>query len=86
MRGDYRKVIVKPGDLEWSIRTYDNSSQQLIPTDLDILEGRQYDNLEGPKKALIVSFNLPSSSYATMALREVLGEEPELEEEGEEPQ
>lgn len=92
MRGDYRRVIARPGDLQWSVRQYGEATEQLVASDLDQLSGRTLQPTSGelvfylpnssmpelthsgPLKALELSFNLPTSSYATMALREVIGD------------
>ena len=73
--GDYRAMIVLPGDVTWSIIGHDDPLQDLIPSDKDTLEGKVSvpENLEqGKYKSLILKFSLPSSSYATIALREVM--------------
>lgn len=75
--GDYRKLICRPKDFDFDIKEYYDPLQPLIQTDLMKLDG---DNIEiQPKKeenekvkvAMIVGFSLPSSSYATIALREL---------------
>lgn len=86
--GSYRKIMVRPDNLEWCLRQYSNPHQNLIDTDLDLLskkgtttpnETSQADkehetaiNNGSSDEALIVSFELPSSSYATMCLRELM--------------
>ncbi|ORX79103.1 tRNA pseudouridine synthase D [Anaeromyces robustus] len=71
--GSYRKLIVKPGNVEWSVIGYNDEDADLAISDLDIINGKQAPtNIPNGKfKALQISFSLPSSSYATMALREV---------------
>lgn len=53
---------------------YNSENDTLIRSDADELFGdsepKSIEN--GSQKALIVEFSLPSSSYATMALREIL--------------
>ncbi|EEB08416.1 pseudouridine synthase [Schizosaccharomyces japonicus yFS275] len=69
--GDYRRLVVKANKLEWSILKYDDAEQQLLPTDRDILEGNTIpDSKTKTLTALALNFQLPSSSYATMVLRE----------------
>ena len=75
--GDYRAMIVLPGDVTWSLVGHDDPIQDLIPSDKEALEnkvgaGGTGDNEQGKYKSLILKFSLPSSSYATMALREVM--------------
>ncbi|ORX55365.1 tRNA pseudouridine synthase D [Piromyces finnis] len=71
--GSYRKLIVKPGNVEWNIIGYNDEDADLALTDLDKINGKEAPiNIpDGKFKALQISFSLPTSSYATMALREV---------------
>jgi len=71
--GSYRKLIVKPGNVEWNIIGYNEEDADLALSDLDIINGKKIpdNDPEGKFKALQISFSLPTSSYATMALREV---------------
>ncbi|VEU21078.1 DEKNAAC102017 [Brettanomyces naardenensis] len=86
--GSYRKIISQTGNLEYFIRRYDSYTDELLRTDLGMLELRKQakvdgkaddpieqilpGNPEGSKTALIIKMQLPSSTYATMALRELL--------------
>lgn len=72
--GAYRKVFIKPVDLNWYFMRYNSENDTLIRSDAEELYGdKEPESIEnGSQKALIVEFNLPSSSYATMALREFL--------------
>lgn len=83
--GSYRKVMVKPSNVNWTIKQYSHPQQNLVETDLDRLnrelmskDKESGDKLVSPPKsdssdeALIVSFELPPSSYATMCLREIM--------------
>lgn len=74
MSGTYRKMLVKPIDLNWYFMQYNDENDTLIRSDIEELNGepdaRSIEN--GKQKALILAFSLPSSSYATMALREIL--------------
>uniref|UniRef100_A0AAJ7TWR6 Pseudouridylate synthase 7 homolog n=1 Tax=Petromyzon marinus TaxID=7757 RepID=A0AAJ7TWR6_PETMA len=74
LSGAYRKVIVRPRGMTWELCRYDDSTVPLIATDLDLLEGRSPAPAqpEGRYRALKMEFSLPPSSYATMAVREVL--------------
>ena len=84
--GSYRKIMVRPNNLKWTIEQYSNPYQNLVETDLDKLnkESASGDKMEADNRqsspiksdfsdeALIVSFELPPSSYATMCLRELM--------------
>lgn len=74
LSGAYRKVFIKPVDLNWYFMRYNSENDTLIRSDAEELYGdKEPESIEnGSQKALIVEFNLPSSSYATMALREFL--------------
>lgn len=88
LAGSYRNLIQKPVDLEYKIVSYTEPTQQLVNTDLEILNnqkgkenGQKFmkDKLEryvpdkgGDKKAVILKFQLGVSAYATMALRELM--------------
>jgi len=71
--GSYRKLIVKPRNLEHEVLRYDDYQQPLAQTDLDILTGRPPSAScpSGKYKALVIRFELPSSCYATMCFREL---------------
>jgi tRNA pseudouridine13 synthase len=83
--GSYRKIMVRPDDLDWCLRQYSNPHQNLVDTDLDLLYKKGNEststkdqvqnsaiNSGSSDEALIVSFQLPPSSYATMCLRELM--------------
>ena len=71
--GDYRSMVVLPGDVNWSLVGHEDPLQDLLPSDKDALESKAGVSVTGDKyKSLILMFSLPSSSYATMALREVM--------------
>lgn len=84
--GSYRKVMVRPSNVNWTVKQYSHPQQNLVETDLDKLNRELMtkdkesgvDKLVPPPKsdssdeALIVSFELPPSSYATMCLREIM--------------
>lgn len=74
LSGSYRKILQIPQDLNWKIVRYMNKTDDLIASDIDEMKGIEAleDNPEGTFKALIVQMTLKSSSYATMALRELL--------------
>jgi tRNA pseudouridine13 synthase len=75
--GDYRKIICHPTDVDYKIQEYFDPLQPLLQTDLMKLQGediviRPQQEGERSKLAMIVGFTLPSSSYATIALRELM--------------
>lgn len=81
LSGSYRSIAVKPGNVRWWFKRYNDETEQLVKTDLDILnqngvvgERLANDNAEekGENLALILNLTLQSSQYATMALREIM--------------
>lgn len=82
MSGDYRKILVKPKDLKYEIVSYENhSTTSLIKSDLDVLTNTQENgSIEESQqtgqrfKAVVIEFSLPTSSYATVLMREVMRE------------
>ena len=76
--GDYRKAIIHPKDFDYSIKEYYHPLQPLLQTDLMKLNGEEIviepkEKDETPTLvAMIVGFTLPSSTYATIALRELM--------------
>jgi tRNA pseudouridine13 synthase len=84
LKGDYRKLVCKPTDVDFEIQEYTNPLQPLIKTDFMELEeessnqnpDKQVDANEREGGAvllgMVVGFTLPSSSYATIALRELM--------------
>mmetsp|Transcript_14290 Transcript_14290/g.39866 ORF Transcript_14290/g.39866 Transcript_14290/m.39866 type:complete len:801 (-) Transcript_14290:148-2550(-) len=76
--GDYRNAIVHPNDFDYSVKEYYHPLQPLLQTDLMKLNGEEIA-IEPKEKeddptlvAMVVGFTLPSSSYATIALRELM--------------
>ncbi|KAJ5642448.1 hypothetical protein N7490_006448 [Penicillium lividum] len=80
LSGGYRKVFSRMGgDYSFDIKMYSDEDQQFIKTDLENLQS----NAEAPatpdapvtpagdKLAIVLKFQLGSSQYATMALREL---------------
>lgn len=74
LAGAYRKVVIRPSDVSWEMVSYDDPKIPLVHTDADKLEGRPEPVFvkEGKYRALKMEFSLPPSTYATMAIREVL--------------
>ncbi|XP_068786189.1 pseudouridylate synthase 7 homolog isoform X6 [Struthio camelus] len=74
LSGAYRKIIIRPQNVNWEVVAYDDPRIPLFNTDLDKLQGKPLPVLptDGKFRALKMAFSLPPSTYATMAIREVL--------------
>ncbi|XP_028412402.1 pseudouridylate synthase 7 homolog [Dendronephthya gigantea] len=75
LSGAYRHMVVKPESLSWEITCYDDPTVSLVETDYDRMMGVTKPAVscsDGKYKALRMEFTLPSSSYATMLVREIL--------------
>ncbi|KAL3280844.1 hypothetical protein HHI36_004073 [Cryptolaemus montrouzieri] len=74
LSGTYRKIFGQAKDLEWKIIKYNDPNDSLILSDFDKLRKFEAptDIPDGKYKALIIEVSLDSSSYATMALRELM--------------
>ncbi|XP_059843151.1 pseudouridylate synthase 7 homolog isoform X1 [Hypanus sabinus] len=74
LSGAYRKIIIRPQNVTWEILVYDDKKIPLVQTDVEKLEGVPLPKSSeaGKFKALKMDFSLPPSTYATMAIREVL--------------
>nr|XP_012149715.1 PREDICTED: pseudouridylate synthase 7 homolog [Megachile rotundata] len=72
--GTYRKILQIPSNLSWKIMHYKEKHSDLIMCDIDEMRKSTppKDEPEGQYKALIIEMSLKSSTYATMALREIL--------------
>lgn len=70
----HRKLLVKPSIMSWRWMRYNDVKQPLALTDKDRINGAQEPQSvpDGKYWALQMEFTLPTSTYATMALREVL--------------
>lgn len=64
LSGAYRKLIIKPTEMEWTVGYLDNMES--------VIEPESPLSQEGELRCLKMSISLPSSSYATMALREAM--------------
>jgi len=75
--GAYRKILTKPNNTTWEVLHYSDSNYPLMQADEDTLLGMTLPPPEenADKTAIKVSFDLDTSSYATMALREILKSE-----------
>jgi len=73
LAGAYRYMIARPHDLQFKLLRYTDPQEDLSYTDQDALNQVPLKtHEEGPLKALQIAFTLPSSTYATMLLREVM--------------
>lgn len=84
LSGSYRNLVSKIDNLEYYFRKYNDVADQLVRTDMEILklkeEGKQDDDVkqildgipDGKNTAVILKLQLGTSTYATMALREIL--------------
>ncbi|KAH9197850.1 hypothetical protein AeNC1_000217 [Aphanomyces euteiches] len=72
--GTYRHVVCKPKKVSHSIKRYDDETIPLVQSDVDILMNRtEVESIpDGKYRGICLQFILPSSSYATIAIRELL--------------
>ncbi|XP_077981805.1 pseudouridylate synthase 7 homolog [Glandiceps talaboti] len=72
--GSYRKIVGKPEQCTWNIYVYNDETIPLTLSDLDLLEDKPppVSIPDGKLKALKLEFTLPTSCYATMAIREIM--------------
>lgn len=78
--GDYRKLICRPSDVDFEVLEYNDELHPLLQNDLMKLQGHTVQQMQGASSrssdkslyAAAVGFSLPSSSYATMFLRELM--------------
>ncbi|ODN04500.1 Pseudouridylate synthase 7 [Orchesella cincta] len=86
-KGAYRKLLIRPHNVSHKIIQYGDADpvDTFIPSELDKAQHENKMNNEAAecasndtevgtkdKKCVIVEFSLPSSAYATMALREIM--------------
>lgn len=85
LAGSYRQIVSRVNNLEYYFRKYNKVTDPLVRTDLEMLKLREQagekkeevkqilDGVpDGEKTAVIIKMQLGVSTYATMALREVL--------------
>ncbi|KAF1780458.1 Pseudouridine synthase, catalytic domain [Phytophthora cactorum] len=79
--GSYRHVLRKPIDVEHELKRFNDPTVPLLATDVDRLAGRsaQASIPDGKFRALCLEFQLGPSSYATMAVRELLKQSSNLD-------
>jgi tRNA pseudouridine13 synthase len=75
LSGGYRKILSRMGaDYSVEARLYSEDNEQFVQTDLEKMRGaveEKTSELQGDKLAVVLKFQLGSSQYATMALREL---------------
>jgi tRNA pseudouridine13 synthase len=67
--GAYRRVLVKPTDLTYRVGFYSDPDVDL-PAGFESANPSDYG--KNRSTGIAISFNLPTSTYATMAIRELL--------------
>lgn len=72
LAGAYRKLFNKAIEFQWCIKKYEKSDDNLIQSDLESIKKVEPIDNGGLYKAVVLDFQLPSATYATMALREML--------------
>ncbi|RAO67768.1 uncharacterized protein BHQ10_003780 [Talaromyces amestolkiae] len=82
LSGSYRKLLSRPGpEYSFDVKAYTQDDEQFVSTDLDRLKGLDKtkeevadvdDSTADKKIAVVLKFQLGSSQYATMALRELM--------------
>ena len=70
-KGLYRKMVIKPKKVDHRIIKHQNSKDELQSA-FYLWDNNHLNIDEGDKTAVQLIIQLPKSSYATMALREVL--------------
>ena len=74
--GDYRRMIVRPSDVDYDVIEYTDPRQPLVQTDLMKMQGIPIkaapESSPDSLLAMRVGFTLPPSAYATIALRELM--------------
>lgn len=79
LSGSYRKLLSRPSpDYSFEVKSYTKDDQQFVQTDFERLRKASGEAVPetaaelGDKLAVILKFQLGSSQYATMALRELM--------------
>jgi tRNA pseudouridine13 synthase len=71
LAGVYRTVVARPAHFEWRIARYSDASVPLIRTPFHPADAPLGDDPAGAHRALVLSFHLQPSTYATMLYREL---------------
>jgi tRNA pseudouridine13 synthase len=75
LSGSYRKVFSRMGpNFSHEVKLYSEDNEQFVQTDMEKIKGgndRAETSQTGDKLAVVLKFQLGSSQYATMALREL---------------
>jgi len=71
--GGYRPLLRKPLDFDFVIYHYQNLTDSLALTDVEIIEGKKEppQDPNAPYTAIIIKMTLDSATYATMLIREL---------------
>lgn len=79
--GAYRKFLNKPQNLTWKFYNYSNENDELINSDYSKMlnDPEIVSKPDGHLRALVLDFNLPQSTYATMLLRELMKNDTSVE-------
>lgn len=77
LAGNYRHIVARPEAVEWWIKNYSSPADQLVKTDLDLINSDDTERItsergDGDKLAVVLKLRLGTSQYATMAIREVM--------------
>ncbi|KAJ1665192.1 multisubstrate pseudouridine synthase 7 [Coemansia sp. RSA 1813] len=77
LAGAYRHMVIKPRVFSHEWMRYNDDMQPLARSDSDAIEGKhEPESIDfGQHVALKLAFDLPSSAYATMLLRELMRQE-----------
>ncbi|KAJ2874986.1 multisubstrate pseudouridine synthase 7, partial [Coemansia asiatica] len=77
LAGAYRHIVIRPRDFCFEWMRFDNDTLPLTQSDSDVIEGKSVPVSveDGKHVALKLAFDLPSSAYATMLLRELIRKE-----------
>ncbi|KAJ2002502.1 multisubstrate pseudouridine synthase 7 [Coemansia thaxteri] len=77
LAGAYRHLLIRPRDFEFEWMRYNDDALPLARSDSDAIEGKHVpESIDfGSHVALKLKFDLPSSAYATMLLRELMRQE-----------
>lgn len=80
LAGSYRHIMGKPNHLTYRVVKYSDADQPLMRTDLELIRLSKLGDVQeraivpetGDRTGVVLTMQLPTSSYATMALREFM--------------